>query len=115
MKNPRFFFRVNGRVPDGHLMLGYHIPFRFDKISELINQFTKDIEWDTVQIKIMPSLIADKTRLLIISTEIKHFEAPHDHLVMLLDDKSHALIASSDTLESLFEVVDENFNLKNKQ
>jgi len=112
MKNPRIYIRVDGRVPVNHPLRGYEIPFKFESIFGLIQRFTKDIEWTTIQIKITPSLLTNKVKILMISTEYKHINVPIDHMIMMFEDKTRELIASTDTLEDIFPLFDEFGELK---
>lgn len=111
MQNPRLFFRVDGKVPDGHSLLGYRVPFKFEYINKLIELFTKDVEFETVQIKVIPSMIKDQTKLLIISTVLKHLQAKPEHSVMLIDDKTRQLVKSTETLEQMFLCLEEEPDL----
>ena|SRR5215217_8809955 len=103
MTNPRLFFRIDGKTPTDHAMLGYPMPLEYEGVNKLLTHFTEGLVWDTIQIKIQPSLIADQTRLILISNSFKHLDAPIEHRVfMIKGSKNKELIKSAETLEELF-------------
>jgi len=104
MQNPKVYMRVNGKYPSDFPTLGYRLPFEYAAISDLINRYTADVgEVKTIQIQVVPSLDANKTKVLLISSEIRHPDADISHSVMLISDKTRKLISSSVTLEGLFD------------
>lgn len=109
MKNPRLFFRVDGEVPkEQHDLLGYRVPLNNGEVSRLITKLVQGKEWHTIQIKIVPSLVVDQNKVIIISSQFKHLEADLEHSVFFIEEKTHRLIHSASTLEELFLIINKD-------